>query len=291
MGPRVGGLTFGTVTFVVAMIGLTAAVVLKPSVANAYPVQYVKICSAYGAGFYYIPGTETCLNPETHDAREASPGGAWRWQIPQSPWHWVRRRRTACGGKLVKVGNFNSSDITLNSHNRFELTTPFPLSLRKGQYVRSVLYKGGLFTTQYQVADLPACPSHNTTVVDATDSSCTAGDAPVGGGSTSCEVSCVNGGWEFTGNMGGNPSTDICTYYYYVDPTNGPGYSFPLGCVDTARFAHVSGTIRFPANNPLPPANEKDVSIQLAEGYRGSNGKIPASLLQGNLSVWLCLNK
>ncbi len=27
----------------------------------AKPVQYVKICSLYGAGFYYIPGTEMCL--------------------------------------------------------------------------------------------------------------------------------------------------------------------------------------------------------------------------------------
>jgi hypothetical protein len=29
--------------------------------AKAKPVQYVKICSLYGAGFYYIPGTDTCL--------------------------------------------------------------------------------------------------------------------------------------------------------------------------------------------------------------------------------------
>lgn len=28
---------------------------------KAKPVEYVKICSAYGAGFYYIPGTEICL--------------------------------------------------------------------------------------------------------------------------------------------------------------------------------------------------------------------------------------
>src|SRR5262245_58831153 len=28
---------------------------------KAKPVQYVKICSAYGDGFYYIPGTDTCL--------------------------------------------------------------------------------------------------------------------------------------------------------------------------------------------------------------------------------------
>jgi hypothetical protein len=28
---------------------------------KAQPVQYVKICSVYGDGFYYIPGTDTCL--------------------------------------------------------------------------------------------------------------------------------------------------------------------------------------------------------------------------------------
>ncbi len=28
---------------------------------KAKPVEYVKICSVYGAGFYYVPGTDTCL--------------------------------------------------------------------------------------------------------------------------------------------------------------------------------------------------------------------------------------
>src|SRR5689334_11352328 len=28
---------------------------------KAKPVEYVKICSLYGEGFYYIPGTDTCL--------------------------------------------------------------------------------------------------------------------------------------------------------------------------------------------------------------------------------------
>ena len=30
-------------------------------VPSAKPVQYVKICSLYGVGFYYIPGTDTCI--------------------------------------------------------------------------------------------------------------------------------------------------------------------------------------------------------------------------------------
>lgn len=28
---------------------------------KAAPVEYVKICSLYGAGFYYIPGTDICV--------------------------------------------------------------------------------------------------------------------------------------------------------------------------------------------------------------------------------------
>jgi hypothetical protein len=28
---------------------------------KAQPVQYLKVCSIYGAGFYYMPGTDTCL--------------------------------------------------------------------------------------------------------------------------------------------------------------------------------------------------------------------------------------
>jgi len=28
---------------------------------KAKAVEYVRICSLYGAGFYYIPGTDTCI--------------------------------------------------------------------------------------------------------------------------------------------------------------------------------------------------------------------------------------
>jgi hypothetical protein len=43
----------------VAVAGAQAADL--PMKAKAPAVQYVKICSLYGAGFYYIPGTDTCL--------------------------------------------------------------------------------------------------------------------------------------------------------------------------------------------------------------------------------------
>jgi len=32
------------------------AVVVEPE-----PVEYVRVCDAYGAGFFFIPGTETCI--------------------------------------------------------------------------------------------------------------------------------------------------------------------------------------------------------------------------------------
>ena len=44
----------------VAVIGGGALAADLP-VKTAAPVEYVRICSAHGAGFFYIPGTETCL--------------------------------------------------------------------------------------------------------------------------------------------------------------------------------------------------------------------------------------
>lgn len=47
----------GSVATLVAVTGAQAA----DLPVKTKPVQYVKICSLYGAGFYYIPGTDTCL--------------------------------------------------------------------------------------------------------------------------------------------------------------------------------------------------------------------------------------
>ena len=53
----VNGLLLGTAAGLMAVSGAEAAdMPLK-----AKPVQYVKICSLYGDGYYYIPGTDTCI--------------------------------------------------------------------------------------------------------------------------------------------------------------------------------------------------------------------------------------
>ncbi|ETR78980.1 hypothetical protein X566_05045 [Afipia sp. P52-10] len=41
---------------------------------KAKPIEYVKICSLYGAGFYYIPGTDTCIRIGGHIRSEISFG-------------------------------------------------------------------------------------------------------------------------------------------------------------------------------------------------------------------------
>jgi len=53
----VKSLMLGTAAGLVALTGAQAADL--PVKAKA--VEYVKVCSLYGAGFYYIPGTDTCI--------------------------------------------------------------------------------------------------------------------------------------------------------------------------------------------------------------------------------------
>src|ERR1700720_3947948 len=53
----VKGLVLGSAAGLIAASGGQAADL--PVKAKA--VEYVRICSLYGAGFYYIPGTDTCI--------------------------------------------------------------------------------------------------------------------------------------------------------------------------------------------------------------------------------------
>ncbi len=53
---KLKSLLFGSAAVLAAGTGAQAADL--PTVA---PVEYVRICDAFGTGFYYIPGTDTCL--------------------------------------------------------------------------------------------------------------------------------------------------------------------------------------------------------------------------------------
>lgn len=277
----------------VAIAAFAIVFLINPSPA-AGGVGYVKVCTLYGSGFLYVPGTDTCLNVQTDQAIQQSPAGAWSFKEPVSRWQWVRSsRRNACrGGKLVKVGDFTGSDLTSAATNTLQATTPFPLNLQKNQYVASILFRGGLFATFFsQVALLPACPSPNTTVGDASDANCTAGAPAVGGGSTRCEVTCANGGWVYTGDPGGTISSNFCLYYYYPDAQGGSDNPLPLGCANTRNKANLSGTIQLTATSPVPRSDLGPVDLLLANGERSIQPGQTTSVIQGQLSVWVCLRK
>ncbi|MFH1793085.1 MAG: porin [Pseudomonadota bacterium] len=56
---NIRGLLLGSAAALAAATGANAAdAVMAP---EPEPVEYVRVCDAYGAGFFYIPGTETCL--------------------------------------------------------------------------------------------------------------------------------------------------------------------------------------------------------------------------------------
>jgi hypothetical protein len=53
---KLKSLLFGSAAIIAVGSGAQAA-----DLPTAEPVEYVRICDAFGAGFYYIPGTDTCL--------------------------------------------------------------------------------------------------------------------------------------------------------------------------------------------------------------------------------------
>ncbi|RWL98298.1 MAG: hypothetical protein EOR68_15440 [Mesorhizobium sp.] len=46
-----------------------------PASALGKPVEYVKVCTLYGAQYYYSPGTDTCINANTGETRRLTEDG------------------------------------------------------------------------------------------------------------------------------------------------------------------------------------------------------------------------
>jgi len=69
---KIKGFVLGSAAAIVAIGSVQAADL--PLKAKA--VEYVKVCSLYGAGFYYIPGTDTCIRIGGYVLAEVTVGGA-----------------------------------------------------------------------------------------------------------------------------------------------------------------------------------------------------------------------
>ena len=63
-------LLLGSAAGLIAVAGAQAA----DLPVKAKPVEYVKVCSLYGAGYYYIPGTDICMKVGGYVRYEAAAG-------------------------------------------------------------------------------------------------------------------------------------------------------------------------------------------------------------------------
>ncbi|WP_315919518.1 porin [Mesorhizobium sp. SP-1A] len=71
---NIKSLLLGSAAALVAVSGARAADAVV--VAEPEPAEYVRICDVYGAGYFYIPGTETCLRVGGYVRYDASFGDA-----------------------------------------------------------------------------------------------------------------------------------------------------------------------------------------------------------------------
>ncbi|WP_434725416.1 porin [Mesorhizobium sp. RIZ17] len=69
---NIKSLLLGSAAALIAVSGARAADAVV--VAEPEPAEYVKICDVYGAGYFYIPGTETCLRIGGYVRWDASAG-------------------------------------------------------------------------------------------------------------------------------------------------------------------------------------------------------------------------
>jgi hypothetical protein len=130
------------------------------STGKAEPVEYVRICSLYGAGFHYIPGTDVCLNDKTGETREQTEGGTWVSVGPTSdPGHWANYPQAEClTGRLVQVGTFHPSDFTVNSFTKYQ-APPANFELAHGEFISKVIMRGGFYDPLQPLASNPGLNS------------------------------------------------------------------------------------------------------------------------------------
>ena len=103
---KIKSLLLGSAAALVAVSGARAADAI---IAEPEPVEYVRVCDAYGAGFFYIPGTETCLRIS---------GYVW-YQIGANGWENAGDTPPYVGG-MIDDGWHKSTRARLNFDARSE---------------------------------------------------------------------------------------------------------------------------------------------------------------------------
>lgn len=120
-----------------------AAALLLPAASQAQPLEYVRVCDLFGAGFFYIPGTDSCYNPTNGDTRQVTEGGTWRTILPYPEGKWVQTAGEECLlGRLVNLGTFAAKDFTLNPYHRMQ-SKPVAVNMQRNEFVSKLIFSGG----------------------------------------------------------------------------------------------------------------------------------------------------
>ncbi|MGJ5176318.1 porin [Bradyrhizobium oligotrophicum] len=84
---------------------------------KAKAIEYVRVCSPYGAGFYYIPGTDTCIKLGGYLRAEASLGTSYHFSPAES----------GVGGARNRLSDYYNSrsreDLTIDTRTATEYGT------------------------------------------------------------------------------------------------------------------------------------------------------------------------
>lgn len=108
----VKSLLLGSAAGIAAVAGAQAADL--PS-RKAAPVEYVRVCSAFGANFFYLPGTDTCLRVGGRVRAEYSFGE--RWSSGQDAFG------TRARGRIFLDARNQTAYGTLRTFIRYDVTT------------------------------------------------------------------------------------------------------------------------------------------------------------------------
>ena len=143
---KIKSLLLGSAAALIAVSGAQAAdaVIVEPE-----PVEYVRICDAYGAGFFYIPGTETCLkfsgyvrvtyrSNHFHDAADNKPLPTHRHRIRyrgrlnidarnETEWGTLRSQLRFQGGD--SGANYSSEDVFTDVSESFRGSGDAPVAI------------------------------------------------------------------------------------------------------------------------------------------------------------------
>lgn len=110
---NIKSLLLGSAAALVAATGAQAADAVV--VAEPEPVEYVRVCDVYGTGYFYIPGTETCLRIGGYVRYQVSGGDLWeRTQVHDD-------RIFDAAGNVI--GGEDHTDETYNQYSRLSLQT------------------------------------------------------------------------------------------------------------------------------------------------------------------------